>query len=229
MNKKIGKIILAIIIAVQILVPSFMIALSEYREKQFEQKGEEIKLALDYVELFYDDFGEGFEDGAVNVGSLEFDSSMMYVDEPEFVVFEKGEDGYSFCAVKEKNPETDIYLRQNNYDLRQLTYDIDIEDVDSLPRDLYSKEYEKTNIMEGYCDGPQTEAYAILKVYKNRRKVVGVYIDGLKLEEVLEKYKNGEMDLNRYQWHSEFDDWYDDEEDMESVTEPLLASDEGVA
>ena len=83
--------------------------------------------------------------------------------------------------------------------MRQLTYDIDIEDVDSLPRDLYSKEYEKTNIMEGYCDGPQTEAYAILKVYKNRCKVVGVYIDGLKLEEVLEKYKNGEMDLNRYQ------------------------------
>ena len=141
------------------------------------------------------------------------------IEKAKVVVFEKGEDGYSFCVVKEKNPETDIYLRQNNYDLRQLTYDIDIEDVDSLPRDLYSKEYEKTNIMEGYCDGPQTEAYAILKVYKNRRKVVGVYIDGLKLEEVLEKYKNGEMDLNRYQWHSEFDDWYDDEEDMESVTE----------
>ena len=53
MNKKIGKIILAIIIAVQILVPSFMIALSKYQEKQLDQKGEEIKLALDYVELFY--------------------------------------------------------------------------------------------------------------------------------------------------------------------------------
>lgn len=150
------------------------------------------------------------------------------IEKAKVVVFEKGEDGYSFCAVKEKNPETDIYLRQNNYDLRQLTYDIDIEDVDSLPQDLYSKEYEKTNIMEGYCDGPQTEAYAILKVYKNRCKVVGVYIDGLKLEDVLEKYRNGEMDSSRYEWHSEFDDWYD-EEDTESFTDPVIANGYGVA
>lgn len=231
MNKKSGVIIISIIVAIQLLVPSVMIALSNYREKQLEQKGEEIKLAVDYIEFLntYDDVG--YTKPTIRVGSNEFNSGMYYLGDPGYVVFEKYENGYSFCSVKENKPETDIYLKQHDYYWDELVYDCEYEvvDVDNIPWYLYSKENEKENIFDGNCEGPQTESYAILKVYKNRCKVVDVYIDGLKVEEVLEKYENGEMDLSRYQWEYDYDDWFDDEEDDESVTEPELENSDDIA
>ncbi|MGN1315927.1 MAG: hypothetical protein ACI4VW_02600 [Acutalibacteraceae bacterium] len=232
MNKTRGKIFLSIIIAVQLLVPLIMVILTQYQENQLEQKGEEIKLVVDYVEFFYDDFEN--PKPTIRVGSNEFDSSMNYYDDPGYVFFEKGEDGYAFCVATANKPETDIYLRQNDYYWDQLVYDYEYEvaDADYIPWDLYSKENEKSNIVNGRCEGPQTEAYAILKVYKNRCKVVDVYIDGLKVEEVLEKYENGEIDLSRYDYnffddYDEYDseDYYDDTEEYydEDVTQPVKA------
>ena len=78
---------------------------------------------------------------------------------------------------------------------------------------LYDKENESDNIRNGKCDGPETEAYVVFKVYKNRFKAVNVYIDGKPVDTVIEEYNNNQFDVERYEYDmfGSFEDHYDEE------------------
>lgn len=181
MNKKSGIIILAIIIAIQIIVPIGMIGYDSVEQKQIDERGEEIKLLVD--EVYY-------SEGQVRFYSDEIFSAVRYYENPGYVVFEKGNNGYDFCSVVEEKPETDVYLKQGHFDTYyQLGYKIEVgEDIG------YVDLYEKNNISNGYCNDPEAQAYVVLKVYKNHCIVKGVYIDEMPVEAILEKCENNEID-----------------------------------
>ena len=77
------------------------------------------------------------------------------------------------------------------------------------------------------CEGPETQAYVVFKVYKNRLKVVNVYIDGKPVDTVIEEYNSNQYDVERYEYNDyegfeeHYEDYYDEEieEDTTAVTE----------
>ena len=46
-----------------------------------------------------------------------------------------------------------------------------------------------------------TEAYALLKIYKNQFKIVEIYIDNYTLKDYIELYKNNEINITRFVYH----------------------------
>ena len=69
---------------------------------------------------------------------------------------------------------------------------------------IYDTDNEKSNISNGLVEGPETEAYAIVSVYKGQIKVVSVFIENYTLEEYLKACENNLIDLKRYQYIDEF-------------------------
>ena len=67
---------------------------------------------------------------------------------------------------------------------------------------LYNKEIELENVASGDFSGPLTEAYAILKIYKNQFKVVEIYIENYTLTEYIELYVNNKINISRYSYQS---------------------------
>ena len=221
-NKK-GTIILSIILAVQFIIPLGVWGYETYKNKELEEKGQEVKLLVDII--YYDDNGLDFE-----IEDLE---NLIYSIDNNYIVFENnGSDYYTFRETLDISG-TDLYVSRNRlYDWynKNWSFRYEIQNIESeydldFAR-LYNKELEIANINHGHCEGPATEAYAVLKVYKNRFKVVGLYINGEQIESVVEKYINNELDNYRYEEvFVDYDDYYYtyDEELNEYVTEPVAA------
>ncbi len=220
-NKK-GTIILSIILAVQFIIPLGIWSYEIYKNKELEEKGKEVKILVDRVN--YDEHIIEFH--------ISEETDILYGDN-EYVVFENSENGFSTLKTVESIPITDLYVTQNKlYSLYRPNwcFEYKSEITKSLYEydyfELYDREIEKENIECGYCKGPQTEAYAVFKVYKNRFKVVNVYIEDMPVDTVVEKYKNNELDLSRYEYQyyddEIYDEYYDKELD-EYVTEPVAA------
>ena len=89
MKNKNGTIILSIILAVQLIIPLSVWGYETYKNKELEEKGQEVKLLIDYVD--YDEDSIEFQ-----VRELEGDLHLDYSD--EFEVFSVGENG--FATVK---------------------------------------------------------------------------------------------------------------------------------
>ena len=198
MKNKNGTIILSIILAVQFIIPLSVWSYETYKNKELEEKGQEIKLKIDNVD--YDECRVEFQ-----VTELEGDLYLDYSD--EFEVFLIGEDGFATVKTTSELPETDLYVSVNSL-TRTYRQDWCFKYKSAITSaqnkydyyQLYNKGNECENIASGFCDGPETEAYAIFKVYKNRFKVVNIYIGGMAVDEVIEKYKNHEWDNSRYEY-----------------------------
>ena len=72
---------------------------------------------------------------------------------------------------------------------------------------LYDKYNELNNVARGVYNGPLTEAYALIGIYKNQFKIIEIYIGGYTLEEYLKFYESNEIDFlryNHYNWGIDF-------------------------
>ncbi len=229
-NKK-GAIILSIILAVQFIIPLGVWGYETYKNKELEEKGQEVKILVDTV--FYDERGVVFR-----IDTLE---ELIHASDSNYIVFKNNESGFSEFAEISDFPKTDLYISENRlyswysedwgfkYKIETTSSDYDYGYIN-----LYDREIEQANIKHSFCEGPETQAYAVFKVYKNRFKVVNVYIDGVPVNEVIEKYMNNEWDTSRYEekyyddiyYDDEIEDYYKeyyDEELEEYVTEPVAA------
>lgn len=210
-NKK-GTIILSIILAVQFIIPLCVWDIETRKIKEFEEKGKEVKILLDWAV---------YDENQVELSMKSLESCINERDDM-FIVFEEDENGFSTPKEISSYPETDIYITENklgswyneDYCFRyeseatKAQYEYDYFD-------LYDRALEKANIKHGFCEGPQTQGYVVFKVYKNRFKVVNVYIDGIPVDTVIEKYNNGEFDSSRYDYFyrgtEDYEIYYDDE------------------
>ena len=224
-NKK-GMIILSIILAVQLMIPLGVWGYETYKNKELEEKGQEIKIFVDRVN--YDEHIIEFH--------ISNEADILYGDN-KYIVFEDSEDGFSTLKTVENIPTTDLYITQNKlYSWYHSNWCFEYESEITKEQDgydyfvLYDREIEKENITLGNCEGPETVAYAIFKVYKNRFKVDNVYIDGLPVDTVIEMHNNNEWDNSRYEYQyvkGIYEDYeiyeYYDEEIEEYVTAPVVA------
>ncbi len=231
-NKK-GTIILSIILAVQFIIPLSVWGYETYKRKELEEKGSEIKVLVDYV---------NYSENQIEFQVTEIQDILDYYYSENYIVFKNSDDGFYTCEESKNIPETDLYISKKRFyswykqnwcfkyesEITKAQYEYDWYQ-------LYNEENEKENIRKGLCEGPETQAYAVFKVYKNRFKVVDVYINGMPVDTVIEKYNNNEWDESRYEYNydeykqEEFDEYYDDieeyydEELEEYVTEPVIA------
>lgn len=227
MKNKNGTIILSIILAVQFIIPLGVWGYETYKNKELEEKGQEVKILVNRVN----------QDEHIIEFHISNESDILYGDN-KYIVFENSENGFSTPKTLESLPATDLYVSQNKlyswyHDNWCFEYESEItkaqDEYDYF--ELYDREIEKENITLGNCEGPETQAYAVFKVYKNRFKVVNVYIEGIPIDTVIEKYNNNEWDNSRYEYQYEYEyfdkdeeiyEYYDEELD-EYVTEPVAA------
>lgn len=229
-NKK-GTIILSIILAVQFIIPLGVWGYETFKNKELEEKGQEIKLNVDCV--FCDHRGVVFR-----IDALE---ELMYADDNMYIAFVNDENGFSTPAEISGLPANDSYISRNRlyswysedwgFKYKSETTNL-YEDYGY--QELYNRGVEQANINHGFCEGPETQAYAVFKIYKNRFKVVNVYIDEMSVDTIIQKYINNEWDASRYEevyyddiyYDGEIEDYYReyyDEELNEYVTEPVTA------
>ncbi len=229
-NKK-GTIILSIILAVQFIIPLSVWGYETYKNKELEEKGQEIKLVVDSV--FCDHRGIIFRNNALE--------ELIHTRNMHYVIFENNENGFSTPVEISGLPANDLYVSSNKlYSWYSEDWGFKYESESSELYDdygfqeLYDRGIEQANIKHGFCEGPETQAYAVFKIYKNRFKIVNVYIDGIPVDTVIEKEMNNEWDTSRYEeiyyddiyYDDEIEDYYReyyDEELNEYVTEPVTA------
>ena len=235
-NKK-GTIILSIILAVQFIIPLGVWGYETYKSKELDKKGQEVKILVDTV--FYDERGVVFRNDALE--------EIIHSSDSNYIVFENDENGFSEFKEISGLPANDSFISENrlySWYSEEWGFKYKSEGI-SLYEDygyveLYDRGIEQANIKHGFCEGPETQAYAVFKIYKNRFKVVNVYIDGMPVETVIEKYNNNEFDVSRYEHYYSYDydkdyeiyyddeiedyykEYYDEELD-EYVTEPVAA------
>lgn len=223
MNKNKGTLILLIILAVQFIIPLSVWGYGTYKNKELDEKGQEVKLLVDWANY-------NKHEVVFNIDELE---EILYGDEG-YIVFENDENGFSLPEAVNDITDKDLYVSRNiMYSWYQEAWCFRYESEITRTQDeydyfeLYDRGIEKTNIYRGNCEGPETQAYAVFKVYKNRFKLVNVYIDGMPVDEVIEKYNNNEWDNSRYEYqdqeiYSYYNEYYDEELE-EYVTEPVAA------
>lgn len=145
---------------------------------------------------------EYYSDGC----SLEIllDESVDYTK--NFFIFEEAENTTKFTNSDTK-PRHNHYLDTNSRNIYNLNYiseyDFNYELIE-YSNTIYDRDNEKRNISNGLVDGSETEAYAIVSVYKGQTKVVSVFIENNTLEDYLKACENNEIDLTRYQYIDEF-------------------------
>lgn len=235
-NKK-GTIILSIILAVQFIIPLGVWGYETYKSKELDKKGQEVKILVDTV--FYDERGVVFRNDALE--------ELIHSSDSNYIVFENNENGFSTPTETSGLPANDLYISENrlySWYSEDWGFKYKLETADSEYDygyvELYDRGIEQANIKHGFCEGPETQAYAVFKIYKNRFKVVNVYIDGMPVDTVIEKYNNNEFDVSRYEHYYSYDydkdyeiyyddeiedyykEYYDEELD-EYVTEPVAA------
>lgn len=203
MIKQKMKIFLIFVLIVQLITPFTFLIYQNNINKHLEEPDEYIKLNIDSIYVGYE-----------NKIFIEFDSSDIYkynnFDEYNYIIFESSiNNEYSKIKTSNKLPKTNNYIHADNfYDLfyynSEEPYGI-YEKHGHL--NLYNKYNELDNVTHGHYDGPLTEAYAILGIYKNQFKIIEIYIDGYTITEYVKLYETSDINLlryNYYDWNTKF-------------------------
>lgn len=194
MFKRNAKNILIFVIIIQLIIPIAMLLYQANISHNLKNENNYFKIPLRSIEYY--------SDGC----SLEIllDESVDYTK--NYFIFEKSENTTKFTNSDSK-PKHNHYLDTNTRNIYNLTYvskyyfNYDFIDYSNI---IYDIDNEKRNISNGLVEGPETEAYAIVSVYKGQTKVVSVFIENYTLEEYLKACENKEFDLTRYQYIDEF-------------------------
>lgn len=193
MIKQKMKIFLIFVLIVQLITPFTFLIYQNNVNKNLEEPDEYIKLNIDSICFEYENrFTIYFEESYLT----EYDNYFY-----EYVYFEPSKNNkYSEIKFSENKPETNAYLEFYKFD-NLMCYEVD--DPYSIYEKhgylkLYDKYNELENIARGFYDAPLTEAYALIGIYKNEYKIIGIYIGGYTLEEYIKLYEANEIDLLRY-------------------------------
>ncbi len=204
MFKRIGKPLLIVLIVIQLTVPMIMLFYQQMINKGMEDSFVRVKLYVDSVWM-----NDGDIYAQINVDNIH----PMTRGEDRYLVFE-GVDGngcsnYHTSLMK---PDHDAYITfkkvyefNNVYIENNKTYKTCSSDSWWT---LYDRYNEAANIRNDFCEGPYTNAYAVIKVYKGHFEIEDVYLNGYSLDEYLTLCDSGEIDLSRYDVNY-FDEFYE--------------------
>ena len=195
MFKRYGKIILIIIIIIQLITPLSFLFYQINIKKHLENDSEYIKLNIN--EIWIND----------NNIYIDFSFNELYnINEYynfSYVIFEPSKNNeYSKISVSNTIPKNKKYIHNDSIDELSTIILEDYEQSYNINyENLYSKYTELENVASGNFTGPLTEAYALLKIYKNQYEIVEIYIKDYTLHEYIELYKNNEINLSRFVYH----------------------------
>lgn len=221
-NKKM-TVFLVVIIIIQLAVPVTMLINYQNKMKEFNANYKEINVYIDGVYCYEDCFG-------ISCISLNYpDYSKNYA------VFKEVEPGFYRWERTDEKPDDKMYVNLNEngnelsyFDYRKNDMPDGYDFYDMYYVNLYDKVQEADNIDKNHCEGPETKAYMVLKVYNGIFEIKEVYINSIPLDEYYYKVQNEEIDIARYDYYignEHYDDYYEyyDEELGEYVTEPYVA------
>ncbi len=221
-NKKMA-IFLVVIIIIQLAVPVTMLINYQNKMKEFNANYKEINVYIDGVYCYEDSFG-------ISCNSLNYpDYSKNYA------VFKEVEPGFYRWERTDEKPDDKMYVNLNEdgnelsyFDYRKNDMPDGYDFYDMYYVNLYDKVQEADNIYKNHCEGPETKAYMVLKVYNGIFEIKEVYINSIPLDEYYYKVQNDEIDIARYDYYIGNEHYYDyyeyyDEELGEYVTEPYVA------
>ena len=196
MFKKHGKTILIIVLIIQIATPFNFFIYQLNLKNELENETEYIKLNINNIYINEDTI-------YINFNLRELFYSEQYYNY-EYVVFEPTiNNEYSEIRTSNSIPFNNKYINYESiYDLYYLALDDYCKTNNINYANLYNKEIELENVASGDFSGPLTEAYAILKIYKNQFKVVEIYIENYTLTEYIELYVNNKINISRYSYQS---------------------------
>ena len=202
MRKKLGGILLIGLCIIQLLGVGVMLLYQRVTVDNLKEKGVLVTLKIDMV--WYNEDGLYAE---LNVDSIH----PMSFPGDNYLVFENVENQkYSNYYISETKPEHDAYITYKEvYELNNVL----IEKSPEIGEEygwltIYDRENESDNIYNGYCEGPETDAYALIRVYKGEFRLENIYIAGYPIEEYAKLCIEEEIDLSRYDfnYYYDFDD-----------------------
>ncbi|MBR3809568.1 MAG: hypothetical protein IKK46_04610 [Clostridia bacterium] len=197
MFKRNANKILIFVIIIQLIIPVAMLLYQADISRNLKKEENYFIIPLKSIEYYYDSC------------SLEM-SIDNYTDyDKNYFVFEKTENTTNFINSDSKPKHNNyLYLDINSmYDFYNLNYTPEFSfnfDLIENTNTIYNTDNEKRNISNGLVEGPETEAYAIVSVYKGQTEVINVFIDNYTLEEYLKACESNLIDLKRYQYIDEF-------------------------
>lgn len=196
MFKRHSKIILIIVLIIQLSVPFSFLIYQANINKHLNEDAEYIKININSI--WYDSISEEFNI-ELNLNNI-FYSDEYY--ENDYLIFEPTKN-YEYSTIsfsKAVKINDEHYIHKNSfYKLEFLYYSYTNEyfnNADNLV--LYDKIFELKNVVNGYSTGELTEAYAILKIYKNHLKIDSIYIGEYTLDEFVTLYIDGKNDISRF-------------------------------
>ncbi|MBR2877205.1 MAG: hypothetical protein IKC01_08700 [Clostridia bacterium] len=206
MFKKYTNLIFIIILVIQLTFPLGFLFYRIHLNNLLDKETEIVKLNIEEIYI-YD-------------GKIGFDTNLneLYKYEEYYnfshIIFAPSKNGeYSKISVSNLSPETNTYINKKTLnDFYSITLDGYEQVNDVSYENLYSKSGELHNVARGVFPGPLTEAYAILKIYKNQYKVVEIYIGERTLTEYIESYKNNKAELSRFDYS--IYEFYNDSSDV---------------
>lgn len=205
MRKKLGGILLIGLCIIQLLGVGVMLLYQRVTVDNLKEKGVLVTLKIDMV--WYNEDGLYAELNVDSIHPLAFPGD-------NYLVFENVKNQkYSNYYISETKPEHDAYITYKEvYELNNVL----IEKSPEIGEEygwltIYDRENESDNIYNGYCEGPETDAYALIRVYKGEFRLENIYIAGYPIEEYAKLCIEEEIDLSRYDfnYYYDFDDLYD--------------------
>ena len=101
-NKK-STIILSIILAVQIIIPLSVWSYGTYKNKELEEKGQEIKVLVDFAH---------FDEGVVEFESFTLREA-LFNDETKYIAFENTLENVSFTEEQYSNAMKELLSKES--------------------------------------------------------------------------------------------------------------------
>lgn len=202
MRKKLGGILLIGLCIIQLLGVGVMLLYQRVTVDNLKEKGVLVTLKIDMV--WYNEDGLYAELNVDSIHPLAFPGD-------NYLVFENVKNQkYSNYYISETKPEHDAYITYKEvYELNNVL----IEKSPEIGEEygwltIYDRENESDNIYNGYCEGPETDAYALIRVYKGEFRLENIYIAGYPIEEYAKLCIEEEIDLSRYDfnYYYDFDD-----------------------
>lgn len=195
------KIILITVLVIQLITPFTFLIYQANITKHLNDDTEYIKICIDSINY------DSFDDGEINI-NLNIDE-IFYSDEyyeNDYLLFETSENN-EYSSVKFSKSiikNNKHYINKNSfYKLEYLNYEYNDESLkNNSYLELYNKTNELENVANGYADGNLTEAYAILKIYKNHFKLEEIYVGGYTLKEFLNLYNQQKIDISRFKYYN---------------------------
>lgn len=183
-NKKLLLILLALVIAVQLITPIGALIVKKTKSAAIDRNGEIFKIKirnLSYYNYGYDDatIDFSFEEAGYALGT-------------KYAVVSTGADGFAEFTLTQRRPkDSTSYIKgADGYWFFTLGEDAyKMKSFDKLEAVNFIDEDSRFSVSPGwYIDTGVKSTYIEAKIYNGEMKIIAVYVDGVNLETVLSEY-----------------------------------------